>query len=135
MEYFAEYKEATSILIVDDETATLEVMGKLIEREGFITTCVSSGAEALWKLEKQQFACMITDFHMLAMNGLELATQAQTIDPHMPIVLCTGDVSPFLRKDAAAAGIKAVFRKPVDFQDILKMLQEETGSLGQNRLD
>jgi len=130
MELISKYKETSTILIVDDEIAMLEVMGKLIEKEGFITTCVSSGAEALWKLQKQQFACMITDFHMLAMNGLELAAQAQTIDPHMPIALCTGDVSPFVKKEANAAGIKAVFRKPVDFQEILKMLQETTRSPG-----
>lgn len=127
-----ENRAASAVLIVDDEASILEVMAGIIESAGFAAACVTSGAGALQKLKEESFACMITDLHMLAMNGFELAVKAQVIAPHMLIALCTGDESPSIRKEAVAAGIRIIFHKPIDFQAIINMLHKEVLPVGRD---
>lgn len=131
MEFVMGNQVTSAVLLVDDEISILEVMAGIIECAGFAAICVTSGAAALHKLKEQSFACMITDLHMLAMNGFELSVKAQAIAPDMLIALCTGDLSPSIRKEAVAAGIRTIFHKPIDFQAIINMLHQEIRSAEQ----
>ena len=63
---------AEKILIVDDEEGMRRLLGRVLTKEGYETTSVGSGAEALQYLGGDQFDLVITDIQMPGMNGLEL---------------------------------------------------------------
>src|SRR5207247_1910487 len=57
-------------------------------------------------------SCLVTDYHMPAMNGLELVAQLRNRHVSIPAILITSLPNENLRNRAAAAGISLV-EKPV----------------------
>ena len=63
---------AKSILIVDDDEMVLIAVNELLKQEGYEVHAVSSGTEALKKLESNEYDLLILDIIMPEMDGLEL---------------------------------------------------------------
>ena len=61
------------ILVVDDDRQILELVKRILEREGIVAHCVASGEEALEKMRERTFSLMITDLNMPGLDGLELS--------------------------------------------------------------
>jgi len=64
----------TSILLVDDQADLAEVTGLHLEnrRDGFDVTLASDGETALSILAETAVDCMVSDYEMPVMDGLEL---------------------------------------------------------------
>jgi CheY-like chemotaxis protein len=77
------------ILIVDDETHIQEAVGLLAGWGGYRAEAVSSGKEALARLEKDRFDLVITDNLMPGMSGLDLATAIKGRWPSLPVIMFT----------------------------------------------
>lgn len=91
-----ENAEATRILIVDDDQDNLEVLGRLVRREGFAVDLVRDGRAALAMTERRDYAMLLTDMRMSGMDGLELSRrlrerEARTKQRAMPLVAITAD--------------------------------------------
>lgn len=56
-------------------------------------------------------SCLIVDYHMPAMNGVEVVAKLRDRRSSMPAILITGHPNANIRERAAAAGI-AVIEKP-----------------------
>ena|SRR6266545_1983671 len=111
-----------SVLIVDDDRATLKLLMWIIERENVHVECAASGEEAVEILKKAPFAIMITDLNMAAMNGYELAVIAKELSPGMDIIMMTADISPEVDELAAEAGIASVLPKPCGAENIRRVV-------------
>ena len=78
------------ILVVDDEDCIRDIMCCMLEPTGYQCTAVSSGSEALAKLDSgRQFDLLLSDLMMPGLNGLELLEQASQRYPHMSALLVT----------------------------------------------
>jgi len=64
---------APSALLVDDDEDSLEVLRRLVEREGFSADVARDGHTALALVARRPYAIVLTDLHMSGMNGIELA--------------------------------------------------------------
>jgi len=62
-----------SALLVDDDEDSLEVLRRLIEREGFSADVARDGHTALALVARHPYAVVLSDLHMAGMNGIELA--------------------------------------------------------------
>jgi EAL domain-containing protein (putative c-di-GMP-specific phosphodiesterase class I) len=91
---------AISLLLVDDDVLVLKMTKKLLERRGYQVVACSSGDEALSKLTRQTFDCMISDVQMPGINGMRLLRAVRDRDLDLPVVLFTGN--PDLGTAAAA---------------------------------
>ena len=60
------------ILIVDDEDGMRRLLSRVLAREGYDTSAVGSGAEALRLVANERFDLVVTDIKMLEMDGLEI---------------------------------------------------------------
>ena len=100
------------ILVVDDDRIMLELVKRILEREGIVAHCVASGEEALEKMKERTFSLMITDLNMPGLDGLELARKGLEIAPQMPIIMDTGRISPKIIRLAKEIGISKVLTKP-----------------------
>src|SRR5690606_38837397 len=82
----------TTVLVVDDEQALLEVALSYLEAMGLRALHATDGREALAVLEKEpDIALLLTDVVMPGgINGAELAERARAMRPDLKVVFTTG---------------------------------------------
>ena len=79
-----------TILVVDDETALLELSCQILDDHGYRTLQASSGAEALDILEKHAVDLLLSDVIMPKMNGYQLAEIVAEKYPQIKIQMVSG---------------------------------------------
>lgn len=80
-----------SILYVDDEPMLLDVGKLYIEKSGnFNVTTAEDAKEGLNLLNDQNFDCIISDFQMPGMDGIEFLKQFRQSDSITPFIIFTG---------------------------------------------
>ena len=76
------------ILIVDDEHSQVEVLGMLLNSEGFEVAAAFNGRDALAMLPTVHPDLIITDYMMPSMNGGELTKLVRASQhAHVPIIM------------------------------------------------
>lgn len=115
------------ILVVDDDSILLQVIKRILKREGILAHCVESGKEALEKIRERTFSLMITDFNMPGVDGLELSRKGLEIAPQMSIIIGTGGTSPDITLQAKEIGISKVLSKPFLSHELLETIREVMG--------
>src|SRR5690606_19431183 len=111
------------ILLTDDNAAALKVLQELLSRQKFLVTAVLSAKEALKVLsEPKTVDLVITDMHMPAMNGLELAEQINAERTGTPVILLSS-VGNESRKNEYPGLVTAIISKPVKQRQFIKLVQ------------
>jgi len=104
-----------SVLLVDDEPRLLEVLGAVLERNGFALTLASTPASAVELLQSSRFDAVVTDvvFDGWSEGALVLGA-AREHQPHAVVILMTG--YPALESAVAAVkkGASDYLQKPID---------------------
>ena len=113
------------VMVVDDEDMVLEMMGDLLEGWGLEVTLKASGVEArqAFDAEPQRYDLVLTDHTMPRLTGLELARQIHDVRPGTPVILYTGYGEEISDAQLAAAGVRALARKPVEPAELLQLLK------------
>jgi FixJ family two-component response regulator len=101
------------IYIVDDDIDVLGSLRFLLETDGFDVRAFQSGAALLNAITVGAVDCLVIDYKMPAMSGLDLARRLRNRDIETPIILITGYPDENIAKKAAAAGIHHVVLKPL----------------------
>ncbi|MBF0613144.1 MAG: response regulator, partial [Magnetococcales bacterium] len=85
--------------------------------------------EALVTFESnpQKFHLVITDQTMPEMTGLELVQRLLTVQPKLPIILCTGYSREVNETTARSFGIHTFLKKPVELVKLNQALREILG--------
>ena len=103
------------ILVVDDDLQVLEVVGEMLEIEGFHVEVARNGREALEQFGRRAFGVVITDLIMPDKEGLETIAELRAIDRDVPIVAMSGGgrIGPTdYLETARHIGANAVLAKP-----------------------
>lgn len=114
----------STILVVDDEYLIANILGLLLEDEGFDVVKVGNGELALEALQRTRFELVITDYMMPRLNGKELAMKIRENSQLqlLPVILISGAQahegwdSPEL--------FAAVFDKPFDIPTLIAKVNE-----------
>jgi DNA-binding NtrC family response regulator len=72
------------ILIVDDDSSVVRILGRIFTREGFTVTTCHNGAQAVEPLSTQTFDAMICDVQMPRLSGPELVRQVTSAGVRLP---------------------------------------------------
>jgi CheY-like chemotaxis protein len=114
--------EMPSVMIVEDDRDTREMLARFLELEGFDVRQAANGAQALEALGSDAGTCVILlDLMMPVMNGWQFRA-AQSSDPRfarIPVVVVTA-AGPSEKLPAIAA--HAWIPKPVDFDRLLSVI-------------
>ena len=110
------------ILIVDDESANVEMLQRLLERNGF--TRIESTTDPRQAAElyvKNRPDLILLDLHMTVMDGLAVMDQLNEIAEasYLPILMLTGDMTPAARQEALSRGAKDFVTKPFHADEVL----------------
>jgi DNA-binding NtrC family response regulator len=106
------------ILVVDDEKNMLTLMTKVLCKEGYELTCVSTGEEALRHLETEWYDLIVSDLKLPGMDGLELLKKVKAIHPAVPYLVLTAFGSVDTAVAAMKEGAHDYLTKPVNIEEI-----------------
>ena len=101
-----------SVLIVDDEIETREVVTRLLSKLGFSVDSVSNGKNALQELRDEKYTILITDIKMSELNGIELIKMVKRENPEINIIAMTGYDKDYTYTDVINAGANDFISKP-----------------------
>ena len=100
------------VYVVDDDMDVLGSLRFLLEADSFEVRTFRSGLALLNAIAPDEVDCIIMDYKMPAMSGIELAKRLRGRDVAAPIILITGYPDLNIAEKAAAAGIDHVLLKP-----------------------
>jgi CheY-like chemotaxis protein len=105
-----------SVLVVDDNDMNLELIGKILELEGYQVMLARNGKEAIQSVVVGMPDLAILDVMMPDMDGYELCQKLrqQPLNVAAPIVLLTAMSSDLERELAKKAGANDIWSKPFD---------------------
>ncbi len=105
-----------SILVVDDEDVTREILQILLEMEGYTVFAASDGVEALEQVAQCRPDLIVLDLMMPRLDGLgvckHLRAQPETAD--LAIILLSGNSQDRAVTAGLRAGANAYLMKPID---------------------
>jgi two-component system response regulator FixJ len=100
------------IYIVDDDYDVLSSLRFLLETEGFEVRTFRSGSALLGSSTRHGADCLVVDYKMAGIDGLELAERLRGLDVSAPIVMITGYPDENIASKASSAGVRQVLLKP-----------------------
>ena len=100
------------IYVVDDDYDVLTSLRFLLETEGFDVRTFRSGSALLNSSVRRDADCLIVDYKMAGIDGLELAQRLRRLDVSTPIVMITGYPDDNITTKANSAGVRQVLLKP-----------------------
>jgi FixJ family two-component response regulator len=103
-------KPLATIYAVDDDPDVLASLRFLLETEGFAVKTFANGSDLLVSSLPGPSDCLVIDYRMTGMDGLELVRRLRNRDVSSPVVLVT--VYEGVAAKAAATGIRHVVMKP-----------------------
>ena len=114
------------VAYIDDDESNAFLFKRLLERWGYRVSVYQEQREALDAIcgADIQTDVVVTDFNMPGLSGLDVARAIGKALPDVPIIMVSGYVTAKLRSDAAAAGVRGIFSKPVDMEELRDLLQE-----------
>jgi len=81
----------TTILIVDDDADTRELLSEFARLAGFAVRVAGDGVEALEQIvAEDEIDALVSDLIMPGLDGLQLTAHVRTLRPDLAVVLMTG---------------------------------------------
>jgi FixJ family two-component response regulator len=90
---------------------------------GLVAQAFLSGEEFLRSPELSRTGCLVVDFDMPKMSGLDLHNNLARLGKEIPTVLITAYPSDDIRARALQAGVICYLPKPFDESDLLSCIQ------------
>ena len=112
------------ILIADDDDSLRRVLEFQLQEAGYTVLTAENGARALEIFSAETVDCLITDWRMPQMSGLELVQRAGAIRSETPVIVITafGDVETAV--EAMRLGAFDFITKPFNRQAILLTVEK-----------
>jgi two-component system response regulator MprA len=111
------------ILVVDDERAVRESLGRALELEGYSVELAADGGEALYRLESEQPDAVILDVLMPGIDGLEVARRVRRSGNRVPVLMLTAREEVRDRVAGLDAGADDYVTKPFALEELVARLR------------
>jgi two-component system, LuxR family, response regulator FixJ len=116
-----------TVFVVDDDAAIRDSLRLLLETERKDVLDFASGSDFLRMVEPTSSGCVILDYHMPKMNGLDLLERLRGRGISLPVILMTGLCDGTIRERAAQAGVLGVLEKPFARDALLGLVDTALG--------
>ncbi|MFA8299705.1 MAG: response regulator [Hyphomicrobiales bacterium] len=124
-----------SILIVDDIVENIQVLGRIIRREGYKISYAQNGGEALDLIKKSEFDLILLDIMMPIINGIELCKKIREIpaSKDVPVIYLTAKVDKDCIIQGFEAGGQDYIAKPFHTPELLVRIKTQLELREKNR--
>ena len=113
---------AVTVLIIDDNIVILDLVAKVVSREGFQVVTATNAEDGLKFFNEKRVDAIISDIGLPGMNGLEFLVSVKEKNARIPVLLITGNGGQFTKDDAIAAGADGYITKPFKNTEIAAKL-------------
>lgn len=120
-----------SVLVVDDDPTTVEMLSMVLTLEGYEVTGVDRGPEALERIGSQRPDVVVLDIMMPGMSGLEVVRRLRT-DPRISgtkVLVLSARARDVDVWSGWMAGADAYVTKPMDVAVLVEEIRRLTGDL------
>ncbi len=115
--------QSGAVAIVDDDAAVCDSTRVLLEIYDLEVRTYQSGTDFL--KESPDIACLIVDYQMPGLNGLEFVSELRKRGSNVPAIMITATSDQRIERRAAELGIKRVLKKPLSNRELLGAIREE----------
>ncbi len=117
-------KEATTVLVVDDEPSNLESIERIFAREGFRVLTAQSGRQALDECRRHRVDVVLTDLMMPGMSGIDVIKALSTVAPDAEVVVMTAYGTIETAVESMREGAYDFVEKPLKRMQIVKTVKK-----------
>lgn len=121
-----------SILIIEDDEMLADNVRLYLERNQWETHVAHSAEQGLAMLENIRPDMVLTDHALPGKSGLVVIERALAMDPHLKLVMMTGEGNVQIAVDAMKAGACDYLSKPVSLAELKLVLEK---ALGQSKME
>lgn len=114
-----------NFLVVEDSPTMRQLIAFALKRvQGSSVVEATDGVDALRKLAGQKFDMLLVDINMPIMDGLKLVSlvRGDPANKNIPIIIITTEGAEEDRKRALALGANAYLAKPIQTQELLRLV-------------
>ena len=108
-----------AVLVIDDEEVMRDILGSLLEREGYSVRLASSGQEGLDLAKSLPFDAVIVDVMMPGIDGLQVLDELKKHDEELPVLMITAYASMESAITAMKKGAFDYITKPFKNDEVL----------------
>ncbi|MBI2119404.1 MAG: Flp pilus assembly complex ATPase component TadA [Elusimicrobia bacterium] len=112
-----------SILVVDDDEDTRQVIEKFLTLRDYVVTVAVDGVEALALLKKEKYDLILSDIEMPNMDGFELMEMKAEKGIPTPVIFFTGKSDPEHEKAGLTLGAEDYIKKPISKEVLLLRIE------------
>jgi FixJ family two-component response regulator len=114
---------APTVFVVDDDISVRESLELLIRKQGWHPETFNSALEFLARPRLLAPSCLVLDFSLPGLNGLELQKRVAVERPFMPIIFITGFGNIPMTVEAMKAGAVEFLTKPFTNESLLAAIR------------
>jgi len=111
------------VIVVDDDAAVRQSLKFALELEGMNVRVYESGAQLLAEPELPKDGCLVVDYYMPSMNGVELMDRLRRRMIKLPAILITSRITEDMRQRATRSGFRQIIEKPLEDSTLLDSIR------------
>jgi DNA-binding response OmpR family regulator len=115
------------ILVVDDDPHAVEILTRMLEREGYECLSADGGESALQTLRENPVDVLLLDVMMPEMDGLQVCERLQADEDlrQIPIMLLTARDDYPTRERGMNLGVSEFLTKPVNKRELFARIEAQ----------
>jgi DNA-binding response OmpR family regulator len=123
------------ILVVDDDPHAVEILTRMLGREGYDCLSASGGAAGLEILQREAVDVIVLDVMMPEMDGLQVCEQLRSDQKlrQIPVILLTAKDDMETRSRGMGLGVSEYLTKPINKRELFTRVASQLHAAEINR--
>lgn len=120
-------KHAGNVLVVDDDRNAVDILNRLLTKEGFAVQCAHGGREALAVVASHPIDVILLDVMMPDMDGFQVceALRREERTREIPVILLTAKDDMETRVIGMRLGVSEFLTKPINKTELFTRLRAQ----------
>ncbi|VWB71056.1 response regulator transcription factor [Burkholderia lata] len=116
------------VCIIDDDASVRKSLESLLKAAGHTALSFASGEDFLLSDQRLRAACLLLDFKMKGMNGLDVQRALNEKGARIPVIIMSAQRDEDVVRRALDQGALDFLRKPFSDDDLLNLVDQATSS-------